>query len=44
MHTSKAAIDKIESWQVAGLEIFWLPPDSPQLNLIEILWKFMYEI
>lgn len=41
IHTSDAVIKKLDSWQAAGLEIFWLPPYSPQLNLIEILWKFM---
>ncbi len=27
------------AWQEKGLTIFWLPTYSPQLNLIEILWK-----
>lgn len=33
--------DKCQEWQQQGIEIFWLPPYSPQLNLIEILWRFM---
>lgn len=34
-------IDKIEEWLERGITIFELPPYSPQLNLIEILWRFM---
>jgi transposase len=41
VHTSDAVIKKLEEWQSKNLEIFWLPPYSPKLNLIEILWKFM---
>ncbi|GAB4301670.1 MAG: hypothetical protein Fur0025_42070 [Oscillatoriaceae cyanobacterium] len=41
IHTSDALINKLEEWDAAGLEIFWLPPYSPQLNLIEILWPLM---
>ena len=28
-------------WKQKKLEIFWLPTYSPQLNLIETLWRFM---
>jgi transposase len=41
IHTSDAMIEKLEEWRSKKLELFWLPTYSPQLNLIEILWKFM---
>ncbi len=41
IHTSKAFQKKIAEWRQQKLEIFWLPTYSPQLNLIEILWRFM---
>ena len=40
-HTSKAFEAKIDEWKEKGLEIFNLPTYSPELNLIEILWRFM---
>lgn len=41
VHTSDAVMNKLEEWALKNLEIFGLPPYSPELNLIEILWKFM---
>lgn len=41
IHRSKAFQSKISEWQRKKLEIFWLPTYSPQLNLIETLWRFM---
>ena len=41
IHTSKAFKEKIVQWRQQKLEIFWLPTYSPQLNSIEILWRFM---
>ncbi len=41
IHTSKAFKNKIAEWKQKKLEIFWLPTYSPQLNLIETLWRFM---
>ena len=41
IHTSDAILDKIEEWFERGITIFKLPPYSPQLNLIEILWRFI---
>ena len=41
IHTSDAILDKIEEWSERGITIFELPAYSPQLNLIEILWRFM---
>lgn len=31
----------IPIWEATGLTIFYLPPYSPQLNPIEMLWRFM---
>ena len=33
--------DNLEEWQQRQIEMFWLPSYSPQLNLIEILWRFI---
>ena len=41
MHTSEAFQEQIPKWEKQGLEIFYLPESSPELNLIEILWRFM---
>ncbi len=41
IHRSKANHAKIAQWREQKLEIFWLPTYSPQLNLIEIFWRFM---
>lgn len=38
-HVSKMVKAKLEDWKKENLYIFYLPPYSPQLNLIEILWK-----
>lgn len=40
-HRSQKIAEKISEWPQKNLEIFWLPSYSPQLNLIEILWRFM---
>ena len=37
-HTAKA---KQALWQKRGLFVYYLPPYSPELNLIEILWRFI---
>jgi len=43
-HRSEAFEAKIKSWEQAGLYLLFLPPYSPELNLIEILWrKLKYE-
>ncbi len=34
-------LDTIEEWKERGITIFKLTPYSPELNLIEILWRFM---
>ncbi len=41
IHTSYKFIVKIEEWKEKGLFIIYLPPYSPELNLIEILWRFI---
>ena len=41
IHTSSRIEDKRLEWKAKGIDIFLLPTDSPQLNLIEILWRFM---
>jgi transposase len=41
IHTSHMIQEKLEQWKNQQVEIFHLPPYSPQLNLIEILWRFM---
>ena len=40
-HTSKFFKSHIEKWEKKGLFLLYLPPYSPELNLIEILWREM---
>ncbi|MCK5516384.1 MAG: IS630 family transposase, partial [Desulfobulbaceae bacterium] len=40
-HTSKAFNKNIKKWEENGLFIKRLPSYSPELNLIEILWRFI---
>lgn len=39
IHKAKIFQDKIQEWQNKNLFIFFLPPYSPHLNRIEILWR-----
>jgi transposase len=41
MHRSKAFIQRIPKWVRKGLIVKYLPAYSPELNLIEILWRFI---
>ena len=41
IHTSDAILDKLEEWSERQITIFELPTYSPQLNWIEILWRFI---
>ena len=41
IHTSKKFQDMLPVWEEKGLTVFYLPPYSPQLNPIEMVWKFM---
>lgn len=39
IHKSKKFMAKLEEWKEKDVYIFFLPPYSPELKLIEILWK-----
>lgn len=41
IHTSDIMQDQLLEWKQRQIEIFYLPSYSPQLNLIEILWRFI---
>ena len=44
VHTSEQIKERRAVWQQRGLWIFYLPPYSPHLNLVEALWrKLKYE-
>jgi transposase len=40
-HTSDLFRNQVEEWKEKNIIIFELPSYSPELNLIEILWRFM---
>ncbi len=40
-HTSDEFQEKISEWEEKGLFLKYLPPYSPELNLIESLWRFI---
>lgn len=41
IHNARKVKQLLETWQERGLFIFYLPPYSPHLNIIERLWKEM---
>ncbi len=41
VHKSNALLEKLEEWKGKGLTLFFLPTYSPELNIIEILWRFI---
>lgn len=41
IHTSAIVQEKETEWSENNVVLFWLPTYSPELNLIEILWRFM---
>lgn len=41
IHKSKKFIANIARWREQDLYIYFLPPYSPELNKIEILWRFI---
>ena len=41
IHRSKKMQEKVIEWEEKGFYIFNLPPYSPHLNIIEILWRKM---
>ena len=44
MHRSKSFLEKVDDWLLKGILLHFIPPYSPELNLIEILWrKIKYE-
>lgn len=41
IHRSKKMQAKLAEWEEKGFYVFFLPPYSPHLNIIEILWRKM---
>lgn len=41
IHTSDAFTEHFSDWKAQGGEIFYLPPYSPHLNRIEMLWRYI---
>ena len=41
IHTSHAMQAQLQDWKARNIHIFELPSYSPELNLIEIVWRFM---
>lgn len=41
IHTARKVKQLLKIWQQRGLFLFYLPPYSPHLNIIERLWKEM---
>ena len=41
VHTSCQFKDNLEKWEKKGLSLKYLPAYSPELNKIEILWRFI---
>jgi transposase len=39
VHTAKVIQERRKGWEERGLYLFYLPPYSPHLNIIEILWR-----
>lgn len=40
IHTAQLVKAHVAAWAAAGLTLLFLPPYSPELNRIEILWRF----
>ena len=43
VHKARKIKERLQVWQKRGLYIFFLPPYSPQLNIIERFWKELKE-
>lgn len=41
VQTSNHFLARLEGWEAQGLYVYPLPPYSPELNLIEILWRMI---
>lgn len=39
VHKAKIIKERLAIWQERGLYLYYLPPYSPHLNIIERLWK-----
>lgn len=39
IHKGETMQSKRRQWPAHGLYLYYLPPYSPKLNMIEILWK-----
>ena len=39
IHTAKIVAAKIEEWEGRNLYLYYIPAYSPELNLIEIMWR-----
>jgi transposase len=40
-HTSTAFLAEQDAWAACGVILHYLPTYSPELNLIEMLWRFV---
>lgn len=40
-HRSNKFVNKVAEWQEKDCFIIYLPPYSPELNIIEVLWRFI---
>jgi len=41
IHRSDLFQEQVEKWKKRNIEFYFIPPYSPELNKIEILWKFI---
>ena len=41
VHSAKIIQERIQYWEKRGLYIFFLPPYSPHLNIVETVWRKM---
>jgi len=41
IHKSNKVMEKAKEWRKKGLYLQFIPPYSPELNVIEILWRMM---
>ncbi len=41
IHTADKVMEKLPAWEKKGLYVYHLPTYSPELNLIEIVWRMV---
>jgi transposase len=41
IHSAKIIKNTIIEWEEMGLFLYFIPPYSPKLNMIEIIWNFI---